>query len=356
MINLIKEKVRQQQFGVREEHHEVIYTGKEHKTYYNQNPSEELLKRNWIKRTPHRNQFIIGPQVTELYEGLKRAYVDVVYKSLGFVEMIFPKIVTWDTWKKSGHVNGLYYSGFTPYLFTTPKSAAPEEWENITDIIKITGEIPFEKLAEKLEPPRGGLAFAQCPPFWHYIEGETIASESLPIKVFDWSGPTYRYESGGAHGFERVDELHRIETLWVGTKEQTIETAAKVKERLRVLMEDVFELQMREAWVTPWFMEQSGLTKLADEERMIVGTTDLEAYLPYDGRWLEVQNCSNNGDKYPNGFNVKSQKEELWSGCAGGSLERYMSAFLAQKGFDEDKWPKSFKKYLNKLPDGIVFM
>jgi seryl-tRNA synthetase len=289
-----------------------------------------------------------------LTEALKRAYVDVVYKPLGFVEMIFPKISDWSIWKKSGHARALY-SGFNPYLFITPKSADPSVWEEVADKIKISGEIPFEDLMKNLEPPRGGLEFAQCPPFWTYLEGETVADESLPIKVFDWSGPTYRYESGGAHGFERVDELHRIETLWVGTERQVHELNLALRERFRVLMEDVLELNIRQAWVTPWFMEQKGV--IQEEERdMVVGTVDFEAYLPYDGRFLEVQNCSNNGDSYPKAFNVKGRKEELYSGCAGGSFERYLSAFLAQKGFKEEDWPQGFRKYVTKIPEEIKFL
>jgi len=354
MINLVIDKVIKQQFGAKSEHHEIVYVGKEREPKYDKDPSIELLNRHWIKRTSHRNQFIFGAQITELAEALKRAIVDNIYEPLGFVEMIFPKIESFDIWKKSGHLYSIYQGGFNPYLFITPKSASPEEWEEIADFIKITNEIPKEKFMSMLDFPTGGLSFAQCPAFWPYLESATIAEESLPIKVFDWSGPTYRYESGGAHGFERVDELHRIETLWVGSKEQVIEITDLVRKKFRYLFEDVLELKMREAWVTPWFMAQQGLVEL-DREKT-TGTVDFEAILPYKKEWLEVQNCSNNGNKYPKAFNVKSQKKELFSGCAGGSFERYLSAFLAQKGFNQDDWSKSFRKYIKEIPKGVKFL
>ena len=354
MISLIKEKVEFQQYGTREEHHKIIYEGSTKPMHFTEDPSQELINRKWVKRTPHRNQFIFGPQITELAEAVKRAYVDVIYKPLGFVEMMFPKIVDWSIWKKSGHARALYHGGFNPYLFITPKTADPKAWEEVCDKIKITGEIPSEDIMDLLEPPRGGLAFAQCPPFWTYLEGETVASESLPIKVFDWSGPTYRYESGGAHGFERVDELHRIETLWVGTPDQVQEINLKLREKFRVLMEEVLELNIRQALVTPWFMEQKGV--LDESVEGGAGTVDYEAILPYNGSWLEVQNCSNNGDSYPKAFNAKAQKGELASGCAGGSFERYLSAFLAQKGFNPDDWPKKFKKYITEIPEDVKFL
>ncbi|TFH04444.1 MAG: serine--tRNA ligase, partial [Methanosarcina sp.] len=101
-----------------------------------------------------------------------------------------------------------------------------------------------------------------------------------------------------------------------------------------------------------------GLLGLAEENT--VGTTDYEACLPYrgeNGDWLEFQNVSINGDKYPKGFNVKLQSgEELWSGCSGVGLERWAAVFLAQKGLDPESWPEEFRKRIGELPEGIRFL
>ena len=87
---------------------------------------------------------------------------------------------------------------------------------------------------------------------------------------------------------------------------------------------------------------------------------DFEAPLPYrgkDGEWLEFQNLSINGDKYPKGFNVKSQSgKEVWSGCSGIGLERWASTFFAQKGFDEKDWSDAFREQVGEMPKGIKFM
>ena len=107
-------------------------------------------------------------------------------------------------------------------------------------------------------------------------------------------------------------------------------------ERYMHIFNDILDIEWRKARVTPWFMAQEGLLGLAEENT--AGTTDYEACLPYrgkNGEWLEFQNVSINGDKYPKGFNVKLQSgEELWSGCSGVGLERWAAVFLAQKGLD----------------------
>ena len=105
-----------------------------------------------------------------------------------------------------------------------------------------------------------------------------------------------------------------------------------------------------------------GKSKGKDGEIREVGTLDFEAYLPYRGsreesEWLEFQNASNNGDKYPKGFNVKSQGSEgLYSGCTGIGMERWLAVFIAQKGMDPENWPDEFVKRIGELPEGIKFL
>lgn len=207
----------------------------------------------------------------------------------------------------------------------------------------MTGEVPVDLIREKIDGPIGGLCYAQCPSFWPFIGGTTLTNDCLPARIFDRSGTSHRYESGGIHGIERVDEFHRIEILWIGTPEQTIETADLLHERYRRLFDDILELEWRSARVTPWFMAQEGLIGAEGTER--IGTTDYEAVLPYADSWLEFQNVSVNGDKYPRGFNVKVQSgKDLWSGCSGIGLERWTAAFLAQKGFELDDWPAPVRR------------
>jgi len=54
---------------------------------------------------------------------------------------------------------------------------------------------------------------------------------------------------------------------------------------------------------------------------------------------------------------VKLQSgEELWSGCSGVGLQRWAAVFLAQKGFDTDKWPAKFRAAVGELPEVFRFL
>lgn len=54
---------------------------------------------------------------------------------------------------------------------------------------------------------------------------------------------------------------------------------------------------------------------------------------------------------------MKSQKgTELWSGCTGIGMERWLATFTAQKGLDKEKWPKEFVKRFGEVPTEIKFL
>ena len=219
-------------------------------------------------------------------------------------------------------------------------------------------EVPEEELKKNIKPPKAGVCYAQCPNIYFSFSGKTISESSLPVLVFERTVPSDRYESGGRHGIERVDEFHRIEIVYIGTKEQLLELREKLIERYKHVFNNILELEWRMAQVTPFYMQQAGIA--GHEEELSKGTIDFEAWLPYRGdrskEWLEFQNISIVGDKYTRAFNIKGQRSQLWSGCSGVGLERWVVAFLSQKGIDPEKWPPGFKKYLPQLPPMPEFL
>ncbi|WNY27584.1 serine--tRNA ligase [Methanolapillus ohkumae] len=355
ILTLIEDKLEQGDYGAKAEHWNLLWESEDRPFSYTADPTEDMLKLGWLKRGSGRGQWIHGPVSTKLFRTFEKIVVDEILNPLGYNEMIFPKMVMWDIWKHSGHAKGIYPE---IYYVCPPKTRDPAYWEDVMDYYKVTKEVPVELIKTKIGDPIGGMCYAQCPPCWGFFQGETISKDSLPIAVFDRSGTSHRYESGGIHGIERVDEFHRIELVWIGTKEQVVETTQKLHERYMHIFNDILDLKWRKAWVTPWFMAQEGIAGIAADE--VTGTTDYEAPLPYrgkDGEWLEFQNVSINGDKYPSGFNVKCQTgEQLWSGCSGVGLERWTATFLAQHGLDPDNWPAEFKKRFGEMPKIVKFL
>jgi len=192
---------------------------------------------------------------------------------------------------------------------------------------------------------------------------KVFTEKHLPIKWFDRSGPSFRWEgAGGLRGIERLVEFHRIEIVWLGTPDQVIEIRNKLLERYEYFMDKVLDLEWRWAWVTPWFLVHAGETEEMGDKIDInqPGTIDFEAYLPYKGSrddnksWLEIGNISIHGAKYTRAFRVQhASGSVLWTGCSGFGVERWVLAFLSQKGFERDSWTKTVQEYIKDLPSGL---
>ena len=352
IITLVNDKIDAQHYEGREEVKQLLYAGKEKRLFYDKDPAVELEKMGWMRRTAGKGQFIYSANFVALVNVFKSIVKEKVYEKLGFNEYFFPKFEPWEVPSRSGHAKSIYPNA---YFVFVPKFSDPKAFESETDYFRITGRVLTAELKDKLESV-GILSYAQCPPLWPYFEGRTIVNESLPIKVYDWSGPTYRNEAGGTQGITRIEEFHRIETLWIGTPEQVKEIAKSLDTVMQDILENVLDLEIKRYRVTPWFLAQEGKKDLSDKDEMGVGTIDYDAYIPFRGpkdkaEWLEIMNISVNGDKYPIGFSVKAQKGELWSGCSGIGLERWVAAFLSQKGLDPTNWPEEVRKRFKPTED-----
>ena len=356
MINLVKKKVQNQYYEGKSEFWKLIWRSKEKKPVWSKDPTEEMIKLDWLKQGPTKGKWFYRSQLTAIFRAMEKIAITEVLKPLGFQEIIGSHVVPFNIWLKTGHLEGMPGEF---YYIAEPTTRDVERWQRFIDLTKITKEVPVEELKKNVNLPTAGICYAQCPVIYWSFKGKTVSEKSLPIFVYDKTANSCRYESGGRHGIERVDEFHRIEPVYIGTREQLLDLRDKLIDRYKYVFNDILDLEWRMAWVTPWYIQQSG--KIEEIGEQDCGTIDFEAYMPYRGErkkseWLEFQNLSILGDKYVKAFNIKAQKSDLWSGCSGIGLERWTVAFLAQKGLDPENWPAGFKKCSKELPKGIEFL
>ncbi len=357
-VALLKEKARHQSYAGKEQYWALLTASPRREMRTDADPTEAMLARNWIRSGPTKGKWFLGPSAAHLLRTMDRIAREEVLGPLGFSEVVQPHHDSFDILLKTGHLEGLPGEF---YYVAEPKTRDPAAWERFTDLVKITRKVPTEELAGLVTGPTAVSCYAQCPTIYWWLSGRTIANDSLPLKVFDRSAVSNRYESGGRHGLERVDEFHRIEPVYVGTKEQLLALREELLRQYAHVFDRILELEWRTAWVTPFYLQQSGGVGVEDAEARIKGTIDFEAYLPYRGtreasEWLEFQNLSIVGEKYTRAFTIKAQKGELWSGCSGIGLERWLTAFLAQKGLDPRDWPARFREYAGEMPREIQFL
>ncbi|MEM0489985.1 MAG: serine--tRNA ligase [Ignisphaera sp.] len=354
LLRLIEEKEKRYRWGGKAEHWILLKNSSTKPVLFYEDPNKILEEIGWIKRTSI-GQWIYTPPLTHLLNSLKELFLDEVIKPLGFEEAIFPKMYPLEVGLKTGHLKGVINSMVFASL---PKSYNISEFEPLIDYMTVMDEAPPKELQKYVEPPSYFLCFAQCEPFYWFFENEILDDNLLPVKWYDMSGPSFRWEAGGIHGIERIIEFHRIEVVWLGKPEQVIDIRNRLLEKYEYFLDKVLDLEWRLAWVTPWFYEHSGIV----EEKIEIdidrpGTVDIEVWLPYKGsreenkNWLEVGNISIHGTKFTQSFRIKHNKDEtLWTGCSGFGSERWLIALLAQKGFDPSSWPKKYLEYVKRKP------
>jgi len=346
VINLIRKKVKSQYYEGKAEYWNLLWRSPKKDIAWEKDPSEEMIKLNWIKQGPSKGRWFFFPPMASIMRAMEDLVIGEVLLPLGFKEVVAPHLIPFDIWVKTGHMEGVPGE---IYYVSEPSTRNPDEWSHFSDLVNVTRETP--DFGDMVTKPVGGITYAQCPVIYWSLEGRTLDPKQLPIKVFERKAVSCRYESGGRHGIERADEFHRIEPVFIGTREQMLSLRMELIERLHHVLEKVLHLDWRMAWVTPFYMQQAGevmeeeereeaipeeITKIDLRERE-KGTIDFEAWMPYKKGWLEFQNLSI-FDKYTKAFNIKAPKDDLWSGCAGIGLERWCASFLAQKGLDPGKW------------------
>ncbi|RLF20881.1 MAG: serine--tRNA ligase [Thermoprotei archaeon] len=329
---------------------------------FSEDPTEVALKLGWIARFPGRGQWYYLPPFTALLNAIKELVFEYVTRPLGFVELMLPKLIPLEiafrARKLQGEPGGMYY-------VCAPRYREKEKYLPFRVKAEITNVLPMRELKDLLEDPGYILDPVQCLPFYQLYRGKVLRKEELPIKVVDVSGPTYRYEAGGARGIERVHEFWRIEHVWMGLRKQCIEIRDQVLDAMCNFVDKVLDLE--------WRVEFAGDTfYLAEDQRIDEDVEipeepkfELQIYMPFKGPrdskekdvWLACASFNLHGTHYTKNFSIKcASGEPLWTGCFGVGLTRMATAFLAQHGFNFDDWPEEVRrrvKHIKGLP-GLV--
>jgi seryl-tRNA synthetase len=360
LLKRLDEKISQQHTTGKKEYVETIERSDARLDKYkiSDDPTPELVKNNWVQHAGI-GVWTVLPQYAALMRAIEELVLDTVAKPLGFDEVFLPRIVNLDIQKKKGQLGGIPNE---IWWVCPPKSRDPKEWEEYSDFVKITGKNAPEKLMENLAEPAFSLAYAQCEPFYDIWSGKVINRDKLPVKFLDRNGPTWRYESGGLKGLERVSEFKRIEFVWISSPDDAIKIRDEVRDGALKIVDKIFDLEWSLDATTAVYLEHAG-KNAEEEDRDYVRTYDISIALPFETasraeRELEIASFHVHEDFYAKNFHWKEKNERpLWSGCTGISPTRWAYVFLLRYGLDFDNWPKEIKKYIGKklpgLPDGL---
>lgn len=325
---------------------EIIAKSRKREYLFDGDPTEEAAKLGWAKKFPGRGQWFYTPPMVALQRVIEDIIMEKLVYKMGFVECLFPKLIPIPVMHKMRYLEGLPEG---MYYCCAPRRD-PETFEKFKNELVIKHEVPIDLLKEGLKDPSYVLAPAQCEPFYEFLSHEVVDEEELPIKFFDRSGWTYRWEAGGAKGMDRVHEFQRIELVWLGTPQEVEKLRDKTVE-ISQKIADGMELE----WYTevgddPFYLEGRKV-----EERGIefpdIPKHEMRISVPNQEKGVAVVSANVHGTHFVEGFSIKeAHRHKIWTGCTGVGVSRWVFGFLAQKGFDSDKWPDEVKKRFKKIP------
>lgn len=295
-----------------------------------------IFKKKIVDRYVHARSglFVILPEGQRLFEVLKELLEEKIGRNLGYIPITLPKISPTDTFRKANILG---------------------KWDDYLQKI-----IPFSTTKGVVEDYL--MEPLQCTPLYQYFEGKKLDVSTGPLKFYDASGPTYRNENTEeVRPLIKQREFHRSEFIYIGTKKQIIEIREKTLRKLKELCDDL-GLRYR-------IVVGAGCYQISEDEieypKAIeeIPIKDLEIYIPNGFfkrgekiHYLEVAGVAALGEIQTKRFNIKSMEgHELWSGCTGIGLERFMYAFLASYGFDKEQWPKLIKEKYRDKKYHIIF-
>lgn len=351
LLKRLEEKIRQQYVeGKAGFVHEVKKSkGRLKKYKMREDPTEILVQKNWVRHAGS-GVWTILPPYAALWRAIEGIVFEMVAKPLGFKEVLLPKIISLEVQKRKGQLSGIPNE---IWWVCPPKTRDPKYWEEFTDYVRITGKTTPDKLMENLGKPEFSLSYAQCEPFYDIWAGRVLDRDKLPIKLVDNYGPTWRYESGGLKGLERLNEFKRMEFVWISSPVDAIKIRDRVRDKAVEIVDKVFDLEWRLDAATAIYLEHAG-EAVEKEDRKYMRTYDLTILLPFETKSrpekeLEIASFHVHEDFYAKSFRWKEKKgRELWSGCTGISPTRWAYVFLLRHGFDYEGWPKKVKSYIGK--------
>lgn len=321
---------------------------------FRKDPMQVAVDKGWVKEFPGRGQWIYTPPYVRLLETLEKILMDELVHKLGFIPFMLPKLIPLEVMKL---MPGYFESIPEGMYYVCPPPREPEAFDEFKNLYRITHEVSREELKRVVKEPNYVLDPSQCTPLWYFLSHETVDISLLPFKFYDRSGWTYRWEGGGVEGLVRVQEFRRVELVYIADPEETAAIRDSVLEESIRVVDEILEMEWRIVAASPFFIRKEEAAPIETGESIDIPAYDLEVYVPYRGardssEWLEITSCFVHKKKFVDSFRIREAKsKEIWSGCSGLGVSRWVAAFLATHGFDVTLWPERVRsEYGEPIP------
>jgi hypothetical protein len=198
------------------------------------------------------------------------------------------------------------------------------------------GRLPADAL-DSLVAPRVALKPAVCLPCYRQRRG-CVVSERTPEAV-SMQNHVFRYEGSRFQSLARLWEFSVRDLVFFGQGDRVAERREEVMEWAMALCRELDLDATIQLANDPFFLDQT--RDMLVYQRMGEVKYELTLSLPFVDGGLAASSFNLHRAFYTEIYDVRtSSGERAESACMGFGIERWVYAFLAQKGLSPDGWPR----------------
>lgn len=301
----------------------IIYESKFYSRVKNNNIYKDLIESGCI--VEYEDGLIgFGKEFLQLYK-----YFDSIFlkwaKELGAEEYIYPDLIDIDTLNKCKYIQQFPNS----VLFASHVKEDMERIEDFSSLISHREDCLNDYFLEK---PKYVCKSAVCMHVYKQFENKEINLEK-PLSITS-IGKCKRYESLNMKKVERLLDFSMREIVLLGTEEFVLGKRKELIEKCKNLIDKLeLEANIRSS-NDPFFLSKYN-PKTVFQKRFKL-KYELNVILPQNRKELSVASFNYHNTYFSNAFNIQSrQGVPIHTSCIAFGLERFVYAYLSQKGMGE---------------------
>lgn len=284
-----------------------------------------------------RGILVLGETVSALMDYFDSRFIDFA-DAMGAERREYPALMAADILDRCS-----YFGSFPQYVgFVSHVIEDPHLYNEFGDAWALKDKGGFSQ-DRYFKAGQCVLSPAVCYHCYNAMEGEQVAAGTE--RVVTARGKCFRYEAGNMIGLERLWEFSMREVVFIGT-------ASGIRERRRLsldfakrLVDELKLIGRIEVATDPFFVANASAKRTYQAGFHLKYELRLE--LPAEAKSLAVASFNVHEDFFGRTFQIQTSAGEAAStGCSAFGLERWAYAFLAQYGFDQEKWPADIVRFM----------
>ncbi len=176
----------------------------------------------------------------------------------------------------------------------------------------------------------------------------SLADQILPAGrvIATAVGNCFRYEAINLTSLERMWNFTMREVIFVGSKDFVLEHRETARQRMSQVFKELGLAYRVESANDPFFIGE--FRKQAAFQSAFQLKFEIRARLPFKESTLAIGSYNYHQDFFGRHLNISlPDGSPVHTGCVAFGLERVVYAFLAQYGFDPEKWPVPIREVLH---------